>query len=118
MAQDYLEPFEEMSEKNREYIRALSSLREEIEAVDWYTQRVAVSTDEELKKIMYHNAMEEIEHAVMTLEWLRRNMDGWDEEMRTYLFTEASIVEVEEMAEGGDSDSGEESSGDLGIREL
>ena len=115
MAQDYLEPFEEMSEKNREYIRALSSLREEIEAVDWYTQRVAVSTDPELKKIMYHNAIEEIEHAVMTLEWLRRNMDGWDEQMRTYLFTDASIVEVEEGAEGGSEDGSTE---DLGIGEL
>lgn len=114
MAQDYLEPVGEMSEKNREYIRALSSLREEIEAVDWYTQRVATSTDPELKAIMYHNAVEEIEHAVMTLEWLRRNMEGWDEQMRTYLFTEGSILEAEESATEGSKGSEE----DLGIGEL
>lgn len=114
MAQDYLEPVQEMDNEHREYIRALSSLREEIEAVDWYTQRVAVATDPELKAIMHHNAIEEMEHAVMTLEWLRRNMEGWDEQMRTYLFTEGSILDVEENA-GDEEGAG---SGDLGIGQL
>ena len=52
-------------------------------------------TDKQLKKIMAHNRDEEIEHACMTLEWLRRNMDGWDHELKTYLFTEEDITDLE-----------------------
>ena len=96
MANDYHEPASEMTKKSREIIRAINSLKEEIEAVDWYYQRVAVTDDKELKEIMWHNAEEEIEHAMMTLEWLRRNQEGWDEQMRTYLFCEGSIMEAEE----------------------
>ncbi len=96
MANDYHEPASEMTKKSREIIRAINSLKEEIEAVDWYYQRVAVTEDKELKEIMWHNAEEEIEHAMMTLEWLRRNQEGWDEQMRTYLFCEGSIMEAEE----------------------
>jgi ferritin-like protein len=93
---NYHEPFEKLSEKARDISRALNSLKEEIEAVDWYNQRVDVSDDPELKAVMAHNRDEEIEHACMTLEWLRRNMEGWDEELKTYLFTNAPITEVEE----------------------
>lgn len=114
MARDYHEPPELISEKNREYIRALNSLREEVEAVDWYWQRVAASNDEQLKAIMKHNAEEEMEHAAMTLEWLRRNMEGWDEQLRTYLFTEGDILSIEEDEEA-DAD---ETATDLGIGEL
>ena len=96
MANDYHEPASEMTKKSREIIRAINSLKEEIEAVDWYYQRVAVTDDKELKEIMWHNAEEEIEHAMMTLEWLRRNQEGWDEQMRTYLFCEGSIMDAEE----------------------
>ena len=56
------------------------SLKEELEAVDWYHQRINASKDEELKAIMAHNRDEEIEHAAMTIEWLRRNMDSWESE--------------------------------------
>ncbi len=93
---EYHEPVGELSPKDRDIFRALNSLKEEVEAVDWYHQRVATCSDEGLKKILAHNRDEEIEHAVMTLEWLRRNMDGWDEEMKTYLFTEGEITELEE----------------------
>lgn len=96
MANDYHEPAKEMDEKCRDIIRAINSLKEEVEAVDWYTQRCAVATDKELKDIMWHNAKEEMEHAMMTLEWLRRNQDGWDEHMRTFLFAEGDIMEAEE----------------------
>lgn len=99
MASGYHEPVEYLDEKAKNITRALSSLKEEVEAVDWYNQRVVSSNDEELKQIMAHNRDEEIEHACMTLEWLRRNMAGWDEELRTYLFTEGSILEAEENAE-------------------
>lgn len=93
---DYHEPSGELSQQTREYTRALKTLIEEVEAVDWYQQRVDVSKDEALKKIMAHNRDEEIEHACMALEWLRRNMPGWDEELRTYLFTDGEITELED----------------------
>lgn len=111
----YHEPIKKLKEIDQDYVRALNSLKEEVEAVDWYLQRVAASNDEQLKKIMYHNAMEEIEHAVMTLEWLRRNMDGWDEQLRTYLFTSGDILEIEEGETGAESEEAKE---DLGIGEL
>ncbi len=97
---DYHEPVDEMQPQDRNYIRALTSLKEEIEAVDWYQQRVATCTDPQLKAILAHNRDEEIEHACMTLEWLRRNMPGWDEELRTYLFTTGDITALEEGEEG------------------
>lgn len=102
MANDYHEPASEMTKKQREIVRAINSLKEEIEAVDWYYQRVAVTDDKELKEIMWHNAEEEIEHAMMTLEWLRRNQEGWDEQMRTYLFCEGNILEAEENTKEDD----------------
>ena len=110
MANDYHEPASEMTKKQREIVRAINSLKEEIEAVDWYYQRVAVTDDKELKEIMWHNAEEEIEHAMMTLEWLRRNQEGWDEQMRTYLFCEGNIMEAEENAKEDDDDEEKESS--------
>ncbi len=92
---DYHEAPETLSNSTRDVIRALRSLREEIEAIDWYHQRVDVAEDSELKEILAHNRDEEIEHACMTLEWLRRSMPGWDEELRTYLFTDEKITELE-----------------------
>ncbi len=100
---NYHEPAEELSVKDRDLSRALNSLKEEVEAIDWYQQRVVTAGDEDLKKILAHNRDEEIEHAVMTLEWLRRNMPAWDEEMRTYLFTEKPITELEDDEEEGDA---------------
>ena len=94
--ENYHEPPSEQSGENRDFIRALVSLKEEIEAVDWYQQRINVTTDQQLKKILKHNRDEEIEHACMALEWLRRNMDGWDEKMKQYLFTEKDIVKIED----------------------
>lgn len=101
----YHEPIEKLDEKALNISRALNSLKEEIEAIDWYNQRVVATQDAELKSIMAHNRDEEIEHAVMSLEWLRRNMDKWDENLRTYLFTEIPVVEVEEKAEAEESGS-------------
>jgi hypothetical protein len=95
----YHEPVDELKDKDRDIHRALNSLIEEIEAVDWYHQRVVTTSDPELKEILAHNRDEEIEHAAMALEWLRRNMDKWDEELKTYLFTSKNILEVEEEEE-------------------
>ncbi|KAB3525904.1 encapsulin-associated ferritin-like protein [Alkaliphilus serpentinus] len=89
---NYHEPVEQLDEKTKNISRAITSLKEELEAVDWYNQRVAVTQDETLKAIMAHNRDEEIEHACMTLEWLRRNMSGWDEELKNTLFQEGPIV--------------------------
>lgn len=110
MANDYHEPASEMTKKQREIVRAINSLKEEIEAVDWYYQRVAVTDDKELKEIMWHNAEEEIEHAMMTLEWLRRNQEGWDEQMRTYLFCEGNIMEAEENSKEDDDEEDDKKS--------
>lgn len=101
MSSQYHEPVEKLDEETKNFTRALVSLKEEVEAIDWYNQRVAATKDEDLKAILIHNRDEEIEHAVMTLEWLRRNMGTvWDDEMGTYLFTEGSIAHIEEETEG------------------
>ena len=71
--------------------RAIVSPMEELEAVDWYNQRAEACTDPELRKILEHNRDEEIEHAVMVLEWLRRNNKVFDEELRDRLFKDGSI---------------------------
>jgi ferritin-like protein len=79
--------------------RAIRSLMEELEAVDWYRQRADATSDEALKAIMLHNAREEIEHACMVLEWLRRNDAEFDKQLRTYLFAKGEITEVEDAVE-------------------
>ena len=112
---EYHEPVEELATEARDFHRAMRSLIEEIEAVDWYNQRVVTCGDENLKRILAHNRDEEIEHACMTLEWLRRRMPGWDENLRTYLFTEGEITELEEEATGkADGSDSTESSGGRG----
>ena len=115
---EYHEPKEELSEETRNFTRALDSLKEEIEAVNWYQQRVDATKDESLKKILAHNRDEEIEHACMTIEWLRRNMDAWDEVLRTYIFTEKPITELEDEEEAEDSGESAASNTDLGIGKM
>jgi uncharacterized protein len=98
------EPAEKLRAETIEYHRAMVSLMEELEAVDWYNQRADACSDGDLKAILEHNRDEEKEHAAMTLEWLRRRDSGLDEQLRTYLFTEGPITEVEEEAMGGGDD--------------
>lgn len=115
----YHEPVEELDAKTRDITRALMSLKEEIEAVDWYNQRFAASSSQELKAILAHNRDEEIEHAAMILEWLRRNMDAWDDELKTYLFKKGLITELEEQAMSGEEPKGSRGDvTDLGIGSL
>jgi uncharacterized protein len=83
-----------------DYHRAIVSLMEELEAVDWYNQRVDASDDPDLRAILAHNRDEEKEHAVMALEWLRRRDPELDQFLRQYLFTEGSITEIEQAAAG------------------
>ena len=87
---------EGLSPKARETHRALASLMEELEAIDWYNQRIDVTDDDELRSILEHNRNEEMEHAAMVLEWLRRMMPAFGDELKTYLFTSKPITEVEE----------------------
>ncbi len=101
MADEYHE--EHLSDQVKETHRALKSMQEELEAADWYNQRADVTSDEELKAILLHNRDEEIEHAAMLLEWLRRSVPAFDEQLKTYLFTELPITEVEEAAEAEES---------------
>jgi ferritin-like protein len=91
--------------------RAVSSLMEELEAVDWYDQRIDAATDDELRRILAHNRDEEKEHAAMVLEWLRRKDPKLDEHLRTYLFTNKSVLDIEDEVEhggGGEADSADD----------
>jgi len=90
----------DLSDATKNMHRAIVSLMEELEAVDWYRQRADDCDDEELKKILLHNAAEELEHAAMALEWLRRSDPEVDKNLREYLFKEGSITGHEEKATG------------------
>ena len=100
------EPYEQLSPATRDMHRALVSLIEELEAVDWYTQRAENAADDELRATLLHHRDEEIEHAMMNLEWIRRNHPKFQEHMKTYLFTEAPIIEVEEAAKVDEVEGG------------
>lgn len=87
----YHEPIEELSDETRDMHRAITSLMEELEAVDWYNQRVDACKDPDLKAILEHNRDEEKEHAAMVLEWIRRRDTVLDKELNDYLFTDKKI---------------------------
>src|SRR4030081_2837199 len=86
------EPAEDLTPLTRDLHRAIVSLMEELEAVDWYQQRMDAADDAELRDILRHNGDEEKEHAAMVLEWIRRRDPAFDTKLREYLFTEGSIV--------------------------
>ena len=92
----------DLSAETRDLHRALVSLREELEAVDWYRQRADACTDTQLRSILLHHMRDEMEHSAMLIEWLRRNDADFADELRTYLYSEASIVETEERASPAD----------------
>ncbi len=112
----YHEPTAELSTDTRQLHRAIATLIEEWEAIDWYQQRIDVTEDEDLRGLLVHNRDEEIEHAAMALEWIRRQVPAVDEQLRTYLFTTGPIAEIEEGAESKDAgDDGKTSSGHRGL---
>jgi ferritin-like protein len=99
--------------------RAIVSLMEELEAVDWYDQRAQATHDPELRALLEHNRDEEKEHACMMLEWLRRRDPAFNEQLRTYLFCEGDILEAEDTATGGGSEApAGDRDGSLGIGSL
>lgn len=93
-------PRERLSTKTLAMHQAIASLMEELEATDWYRQRADDCDDPALKAILLHNMREEIEHACMALEWLRRNSPDFERELKTYLFSEGDIAHIEEEATG------------------
>jgi ferritin-like protein len=90
------EPAECLTVKIIDVHRAIISLIEELEAVDWYSQRAEAAKDPQLQAVIKHNRDEEIEHACMTLEWIRRNVSKFDEALKLYLFTSGEITAIEE----------------------
>lgn len=90
-SEGYHEPITELSAQTRDMHRAIVSLMEELEAVDWYNQRADACKDPELKAILEHNRDEEKEHASMVLEWIRRRDPKFDHELRDWLFTDRKL---------------------------
>ena len=104
----YHEPLELLSEDTKNTHRAIVSLMEELEAIDWYQQRAEACSDPELSAVLTHNKNEEVEHAMMTLEWLRRKQPVFAENIATYIDSSGPILEVEEqsMSNGGGKGEG------------
>jgi ferritin-like protein len=96
-----------LSPRTRDLHRALVSLQEELEAIDWYQQRVDATEDAELREVLKHNREEEVEHAAMVLEWIRRHDADFAAKLKTYLFTEGSIIERENAAEAAERGAGQ-----------
>ena len=88
----YHEPIEQLSAETRDMHRAIVSLMEELEAIDWYNQRADACKDQDLKAILEHNRDEEKEHASMVLEWIRRKDPRFSSELKDYLFTDKPIA--------------------------
>ena len=91
-SEGYHEPVEELSAETRDMHRAILSLMEELEAVDWYNQRADACRDPELRAILIHNRDEEKEHASMVLGWIRRRDEKLSGELKNRLFTEGPIA--------------------------
>jgi uncharacterized protein len=94
-------PRERLTRATLNHHHAIISVMEEMDAIDWYRQRAEDCEDGPLREILLHNMREEIEHACMILEWLRRNEPEWGRQMDTYLYTEAPITQIEEIDEHG-----------------
>ena len=110
------EAADQLSPQTIDRHRAITSLQEELEAIDWYDQRVDATADGELAAVLAHNRDEEKEHAAMALEWLRRHDPVLDRHLRTYLFTTEPVTEVEAEVEAGGGDG--EAEGSLSIGSL
>jgi ferritin-like protein len=109
------EPEDRLTPETIDRHRAIVSIQEELEAIDWYDQRVAATNDPELAAVLAHNRDEEKEHAAMTLEWLRRHDPVLDRHLRTYLFTTAPVTEIEAEAESEDGSGSRGEEGSFGI---
>ena len=91
----YHEPVNELSKETRDMHRAIVSLMEELEAVDWYNQRADACSDQDLRKVLEHNRDHQKEHAAMTLEWIRRKDPTFSKYLKEFLFTDGPLVDLE-----------------------
>ena len=110
----YTEPYELLSQKARDAAKALKSLQEEVEAVNFYNQRAETCENEDLKRIMEHNRDEEIEHSAMLIGWLKVYMSGWEKELEEYLNAQPGSMGVD----AGDGGEAEDPNASLGIGKL
>jgi len=118
-SESYHEPSELLAEETRDLHRAIVSLKEELEAVDWYQQRAEACSDGELRAVLVHNKNEEIEHAMMILEWLRRHSSVFAANIEIYLGSSGPITEVETKKNAGSREKTESAaSASLGIGSL
>jgi ferritin-like protein len=112
----YHEPLELLDEETLDRHRAIESVVEELEAIDWYDQRARATNDAELASVLVHNRDDEKEHAAMALEWVRRRDPELDRQLRLYLFTDGPLVSVEDADGDGDASAGSTQDGaGLGI---
>jgi uncharacterized protein len=117
----YHESLDKLRAETLDNHRALTSMQEELEAADWYDQRVDAATDQDLKDILAHNRDEEKEHFSMLLEWYRRRDAKMDAHLKEYLFTTGSLIAKEQASGGGGGGSADASAGgggSLGIGSL
>jgi hypothetical protein len=117
----YHESLDKLRSETLDNHRALTSMQEELEAADWYDQRVDAATDQDLKDILGHNRDEEKEHFAMLLEWYRRRDAKMDAHLKEYLFTTGSLIAQEQASTGGGGESADASAGgggSLGIGSL
>jgi ferritin-like protein len=119
-SEGFHEPLELLDEATVDHHRAMTSLAEELEAIDWYDQRVKATSDESLAAVLAYNRDDEKEHAAMALEWLRRRDTALDANLQKYLFTSGPITEVGKDAPAGTggAEPGDDDSGSLGIGSL
>ncbi len=110
--------YETLSPKCKDVDKAITSLMEELEAVNFYNMRAEQASDPELKELLLHNRNEEVEHAAMLTEWLRRNMPNFDKELKDYLFTTDSLTAVEAVNMDRGATAGTQSTETLGIGNL
>src|ERR1700730_5317478 len=109
-------PRERLSQKTLNLHFAIVSLMEELDAIDWYRQRADDAEDETLKQLLLHNMREEMEHASMLLEWIRRRDSDFERFLKTYLFTEGSILQQEKAATAGCADEGRSGTSQSGAK--
>jgi uncharacterized protein len=114
-SEGFHEPLDLLDEATLDYHRAMTSLGEELEAIDWYHQRVQATSDESLAAVLAYNRDDEKEHAAMALEWLRRRDTALDAQLRKFLFSSGPITEVGQSSEGSSAPT---TSGSLGIGSL
>ena len=120
-SEGFHEPLDLLDEAAVDHHRAMTSLCEELEAIDWYDQRVRATSDESLAAVLAYNRDDEKEHAAMALEWLRRRDVALDANLRKFLFTSGPITEIGEAPDGGSaaaSGSSSDASGSLSIGSL